>query len=104
MSTGEIVAPPVCGHESFAPEPYSDAWWQERSAEELREIMDKGYRLGPAFAGATAEVERRARLRSHDEEAADLDREAHSKQARRLIFEGMILTCILILIVVILIR
>ena len=104
MSVGEIAAPSASGRESSLPEPYSDAWWQERSAEELREIMDKGYRLGPAFAGATAEVERRARLRLHDEEAEDLALEAHSKRARRLIFEGVILTCMLILIAVILVR
>lgn len=37
------------------------AFWESRSAEQLREILDRGLAAGDAFTGASAEIERRAR-------------------------------------------
>lgn len=42
-------------------EPNSAEWWQERSTTELREIIKRGFSLGPAYDGAVVETERRAR-------------------------------------------
>src|SRR4051812_24795692 len=42
-------------------EPYSAEWWQERSTTELRDIIKRGFSLGPAYDGAVVETERRAR-------------------------------------------
>ena len=38
----------------------SAAWWEARSAEELRDIIKRGFAGGEAFQGAVAEAERRA--------------------------------------------
>ena len=43
------------------PEPYSVAWWESITAEQLRDIIHRGFAGGQEFAGAVAEVERRAR-------------------------------------------
>jgi hypothetical protein len=50
----------------------SAAWWEARSAEELRDIIKRGFAGGEAFQGAVAEAERRAReaTRRLREEAA----------------------------------
>jgi hypothetical protein len=42
-------------------EQFSAAWWEMRSAEELRDIIKRGFAGGDAFQGAVAEAERRAR-------------------------------------------
>ena len=42
-------------------QPYSAAWWQRRTAEELRDIIKRGFAGGDAFQGAVSETERRAR-------------------------------------------
>lgn len=42
-------------------EPYSVAWWESRSAEELRDIINRGFAGGQVFKAANAEIERRAR-------------------------------------------
>jgi hypothetical protein len=58
----EGVAGKVGGGMSEEPqEAFSAAWWQQRTPEELRDIIKRGFSGGPAFAGAVAEAERRAR-------------------------------------------
>ena len=42
-------------------EPYSVAWWESRTAEELRDIINRGFAGGQVFKAANAEIERRAR-------------------------------------------
>jgi hypothetical protein len=42
-------------------DPFSAEWWQERTTTELRDIIKRGFGLGPAYDGAVAETERRAR-------------------------------------------
>ena len=42
-------------------EPYSVAWWQSRTAEQLRDIINRGFAGGQEFPAAVAEIERRAR-------------------------------------------
>ena len=44
-----------------AQQPYSAEWWQRRTAEELRDIINRGFAGGEAFQGAVSEAERRAR-------------------------------------------
>jgi hypothetical protein len=44
-----------------ASEPFSAAWWERRTAEELRDIIKRGFSGGEAFQGAVTETERRAR-------------------------------------------
>jgi hypothetical protein len=100
MSGEEIVAPSQPFKAASEPEPYSEAWWHERSAEELRLIMDKGFRLGPAFEGATAEAERRARERLREEEQAEAAKEVRNKQIRRLILEVLLFASLLVVIAV----
>jgi hypothetical protein len=42
-------------------EPYTVAWWESRTAEELRDIINRGFAGGQVFKAANAEIERRAR-------------------------------------------
>lgn len=42
-------------------EPYSVAWWESRTAEDLRDIINRGFAGGQVFKAANAEIERRAR-------------------------------------------
>jgi hypothetical protein len=42
-------------------EAYSAAWWEARTAEELRDIINRGFAGGETFQGAVSEIERRAR-------------------------------------------
>ena len=49
----------ACADEAV--EPYSAAWWELRTAEELRDIINRGFSGGGAFQAAVAETERRAR-------------------------------------------
>ena len=41
-------------------EPYSVAWWESRTAEDLRDIINRGFAGGQVFKAANAEIERRA--------------------------------------------
>ena len=43
-----------------AREPYSVVWWGSRTAEELRDIINRGFAGGQQFRAAVAEAERRA--------------------------------------------
>lgn len=47
--------------EADSVEPYSFAWWEGRTAEELRDIINRGFAGGQLFNAANAEIERRAR-------------------------------------------
>jgi hypothetical protein len=60
------------------PELFSAEWWQVLSAEELRDIIKRGYGVGPAYDGAVAETERRAR------EALKRVRESESASRHRI--------------------
>ena len=67
---------------SIAPDPYSAEWWQQRSAEELRDIIKHGFQLGGVYESAVAETERRARAattRMRDEAASDFRRKARNR-------------------------
>ena len=71
-------------------EPYSESWWHTRTAEELRQMMSAGIATNPAFDGASAEAERRARERLRAEEAAERA-EANRKMRLRLKILGIFL-------------
>ena len=82
------------------PQLYSQVWWHERNAEELRLIMDRGPALGASFDGATAEVERRARQRLRDQDEAAVTKGTRNRQMRRIILEGLLLACLLIILAI----
>lgn len=54
-----VAAPPADVGDPH--EPNSAAWWQHRTAEELRDIINRGFSGGQVFQDAVAEAERRAR-------------------------------------------
>lgn len=56
--TFSVVAAPDAGESC---EPNSVEWWESRTPEELRDIINRGFASGQAFRGAVAETERRAR-------------------------------------------
>jgi hypothetical protein len=92
----EASEPPRRGADKSV-EPFSSAWWRNRSAEELRAIMNRGLGVGAAFEGATAEAERRALERYNSSEQAEKRRIAHNTEFRRIILEALLLACLLIL-------
>ena len=55
-----LAATPTIGANDVN-EQFTAAWWERRSAEELRDIIKRGFAGGDAFQGAVAEAERRAR-------------------------------------------
>ncbi len=61
MTLNETLAFPGTSPPNEAAEPYSATWWEGRTAEELRDIINRGFSGGQAFQGAVSETERRAR-------------------------------------------
>jgi len=97
MSLDDLLKSPEIGSTDAEPEIYSAAWWQARSAEELRDIINRGFRMGAAFEGASIEAERRAReavRRTREEAEAFVHREAR----KRLVTLGTILAAMLALV------
>lgn len=78
-----------------AVEPFSQAWWRGRSNEELHAIMARGFGMGPAFDGAAAETERRARESLHAREQSAEMEAARRKMIRRVVVEAIVLACLL---------
>ena len=100
MSVQDTIAAPGVSGDGIEPELYSEAWWHERNAEELRLIMDRGPAQGASFDGATAEVERRARARLHEQEQEAVSKGTRNRRIRRLILEGLLLACVLVLLAI----
>ena len=100
MSVEDTVEAPDALAAPIGAEPYSEAWWHERNTEELRLMMDRGPAMGASFDGATAEVERRARDRLRDQEQAAVTQGTRNRQVRRLILEGLLLACLLIVVAI----
>ena len=85
---------------STEPEPYSAAWWEQRTTVELREIIKRGFGVGQAFDGAVAETERRAReamRRVRDQAGA----EVQQKEKSRLLVLGTILAVLIALVLLV---
>ena len=79
-----------------ASEPFSAAWWQNRTAEELRDIIKRGFAGGEAFKGAVAEAERRGREATKRlREAAAIEAVRH-KQRMRLVGFGALAVLVLL--------
>lgn len=104
MNLQEVTAPPEVRNMGNGVQPYSETWWHSRSAEDLRLIMNRGPGLGAIFDGATAEVERRARERLHEDEQAAATQDTHNQRMRRIILEALLLACLLIMIAMALLR
>lgn len=100
MTADRSVEPEAEAAQTVA-EPFSEAWWSDRSSEELRETVARGHSAGPAFEGAVAEIERRARESLRGEEAAAVAEAARLKRLRRVILESVLL---ILLILIVLLR
>jgi CO dehydrogenase/acetyl-CoA synthase beta subunit len=87
-----------------AAEPFSVAWWQSRSTDELREFINRGHRQGPVFDAASAETERRARERLKETQRAAEANVARMKRIRRLILEMLLLTTLAVLVIALIVR
>jgi hypothetical protein len=59
MNIGEIVEPGDAGQPT-GPMQSGQSFWKDQTAEQLREILDRGLAAGDAFIAAAAEIERRA--------------------------------------------
>jgi hypothetical protein len=97
MSLDDLLKSPESGSTDAEPEIHSAAWWHARSAEELRDIINRGFRMGAAFEGASIEAERRAReavRRTREQAEALVRREAR----KRLVTLGAILAAMLALV------
>ena len=71
---------------------FSADWWKSRSADELRDMINRGFAGGDLFSGATAEAARRsgeARLLA-DEEAAALSRRQRRKKRNMLVLQVLV--------------
>ena len=61
--------------------PYSAAWWERLTAEELRDIINRGFSGGQVFQDAVSEAERRARLETRRlRDAAALETEQRNRK------------------------
>src|SRR4051794_11459921 len=85
-----LVREPVALDEKVASdppaEPYSVAWWEGRSPEELRDLVQTGFRAGTVYECAVQEIERRAReltRRARDQAAVEQRRR---KRLQRLLW------------------
>jgi hypothetical protein len=58
MNSGDIVEPGFDGQP--VPAQPGKSFWKDQTAEQLREILDRGLAAGDAFVAASAEIERRA--------------------------------------------
>ena len=76
MTTDEALALTEAEAADPATVIYSAAWWERRTAEELRDIINRGFCGGDVFSSAVAETERRAR------DATKRLREAAARDAR----------------------
>jgi ribosomal protein S19E (S16A) len=87
MTIEETIAVAGKTSTSESQEQFSADWWQRRTAEELRDIIKRGFAGGEAFQGAVAEAERRARdvTRKLREKAAI---ESEARRKRRLVLLG----------------
>lgn len=64
-------------------EAFSVAWWERRTAEELRDIIKRGFSGGSAFEGAVAEAERRARIATTALRAAAAEEAERRRKLKR---------------------
>lgn len=70
-------------------EPYSAAWWESRTPEELREFVKGGFQAGALFDAAVQEVERRARALTRQARVVAAAEQARRKLVRRFILIGL---------------
>lgn len=98
--TSEQVIGSAEDHGIVAAEPFSDAWWHERSTEELRAFMNRGIGAGGAFEGATAETERRARESSREVERSAEAGVTRNRRLRRVMLEALLLTSLFVVLAV----
>jgi len=71
-------------------EPFSPAWWQNRSSDELRAIVQRGVRGGETFFAAAAELERRARESDAALRAEEVHVIADNQELKKLAWAGLI--------------
>lgn len=71
---------------------FSADWWNSRTADELRDMINRGFAGGDLFTGATAEAARRSgeARQLADEEAAAVSRRERRGKRKRLILQVLV--------------
>ncbi len=81
-----------------AAEQFSAEWWQRRTAEELRDIINRGFAGGQTFRAAVDEVERRSREETRRlRDVAARQAEAQRKRNRFILAVGGALAALAIM-------
>ena len=92
MSSDQLLARPAVTTD--AQSPLLDAAWENRSAGELRKIVEHGLAGGESFEGAARELERRARnVTRQAEETSEADR-IHQQALVRYLLGGLALVAV----------
>ena len=94
----QVGTAPAAGNDGPR-ETFSAEWWQNRTGEELRDIIKRGFAGGEAFQGAVAEAERRGRevtQRLRAEAAIEAERR---KKRLRIIAGGAIAVLLLLFVI-----
>jgi hypothetical protein len=96
MTVNETLIHASIEEPASEPVPYSAEWWELRTAQELRDMIKRGFGVGPAYDGAIVETERRARntTRRLREEAAVVERK--SAKARLIALAGILAIMLLL--------
>ena len=90
MTLNETLAATGSSGAENAHEPFSAAWWEGRTAEELRDIIKRGFAGGEAFQGAVDETERRAREETRRlREAAAIEAESRRKRKKVIVMASV---------------
>ena len=71
-------------------EPFSAAWWQNRSSDELRAIVHRGVQGGETFFAAATELERRAREANETLRAEEVHVIEDNRELKKLAWAGLI--------------
>jgi hypothetical protein len=97
MTFSDTLADAGTGGAHEAHVPYSATWWENRTAEELRDIIKRGFAGGLTFDAAVAETERRAReMTKRLREAAVAEAEGRRKRKRVIVLGTLTATAITI--------
>ena len=97
MTVNETLVAARAGPGDDSLDQFSAAWWERRTAEELRDIIKRGFAGGDAFQGAVSETERRAREETRRlREIAAVEAEQWRKR-KRVIFASIAIAAILAL-------
>ena len=86
----------LAGPEAVTAAPPPISRWEDRSGEELRSIIQRGFAGGDDFAHAVAETERRAREALHRQDEAGAIKKRHEESVRISTLAAIAGACVLI--------